>query len=71
MLVSLYTETGQKQGKIRRHHCSALAGNTLYKRGHETETRHSNAGLSIYGMGDATAFVIKGNMLLATHISLA
>jgi hypothetical protein len=30
--------------------------------GYEIETRHSNACLSIYGMGDTLAFVIKGDL---------
>jgi hypothetical protein len=31
-------------------------------KGYETETGHSNTFLSIYGMGDAPAFVIKGDV---------
>jgi hypothetical protein len=53
--------TGEKQGKIGRHHCSTLAGSVLFKGGYETEARHSNAHLSIYGMREAPAFVIKGD----------
>jgi hypothetical protein len=34
------------------------------------EMRHSNTHLSIYGMEDASAFMIKGDVPLATHVSL-
>jgi hypothetical protein len=34
------------------------------------ETHHSNAHLSIYGMGDVSAFMIKGDMPLVMHVSL-
>jgi hypothetical protein len=40
-----------------------------FKGGYETEMRHSNTRLSIYGMGDVPAFVIKGDVPLATHVS--
>jgi hypothetical protein len=33
------------------------------------ETCHSNAHLSIYGMGNASTFVIKGDAALATRVS--
>jgi hypothetical protein len=33
----------------------------LFKGGYETEARHSNAHLSIYGTRDAPAFMIKGD----------
>jgi hypothetical protein len=52
---------GEEHGKIGRRHCSALDGSMLFKEGYEMKTRHSNAHLSIYGMGDASAFVIKGD----------
>jgi hypothetical protein len=51
--------TSEEQSKIGRRHCSALAGSTLFK-GMQNEMRHFNVRLSIYGMGDAPAFVIKG-----------
>jgi hypothetical protein len=50
---------GKNRGRTGCHHCSALAGNTLFKGGYEMETHHSNAHFSIYGMGDAPAFMIK------------
>jgi hypothetical protein len=34
------------------------------------ETHHSNAHLSIYGMGDAPAFVIKGDVPIVMCVSL-
>jgi hypothetical protein len=34
------------------------------------ETRHSNAHLFIYGMGDTPAFMIKGDAPLVMHVSL-
>jgi hypothetical protein len=40
-----------------------------FKGGYETETRHSNAHLSIYGMGVVPTFVIKGDTSLAMRIS--
>jgi hypothetical protein len=51
---------GEEQGKIGRHYCSAIAGSALLW-GYETETRHSNARLSIYRMRDVSAFMIKGD----------
>jgi hypothetical protein len=38
--------------------------------GYETGMHHSNARLSIYGMGDTPAFVIKGYAPLVTCVSL-
>jgi hypothetical protein len=40
-----------------------------FKGGYKTETRYSNARLSLYGMGDAPAIVIKGDAPLATCVS--
>jgi hypothetical protein len=44
--------------------------NALYKGGHETETRHSNVCLYIYGMRDTPAFMMKGDALLTTRVAL-
>jgi hypothetical protein len=35
------------------------------------KTRHSTACLSIYGMGDASTLIIKGDVPLATRVSLS
>jgi hypothetical protein len=51
--------TGQEHGKIGRHHCSVLARNTLYK-GHMKWRCTILTLISIYGMGDAPTFMIKG-----------
>jgi hypothetical protein len=50
---------GEEHGKIGRRHCSALAGSMLFKEGYEMKTCHSNTHLSIYKMGDTSAFMIK------------
>jgi hypothetical protein len=34
------------------------------------ETRHTNVRLSIYGMGDVSTFMIKGDTPLVTRVSL-
>jgi hypothetical protein len=53
---------GEEHGKIGRRHCSALAGSMLFKEGYEMKTCHSNTHLSIYKMGDTSAFMIKGDV---------
>jgi hypothetical protein len=48
----------------------SLAGRRFDCQRYETETRNSNARLSIYEMGDVSTFVLNRDMPLLTHISL-
>jgi hypothetical protein len=60
---------GQEQGKIGCHHYSALAENVHYKE--DTKRRHVILMLvSIYRMGDAAAFMLKGEAPLVMRVSL-